>query len=122
MDAPRPLRNPASETRLPLDHEGILWTPRGQFYLDTLGLGLYLIADYSSLVMLVLGQTFVLECEKLCAFKQNLYLGQPYLQPDQLLYLWDLLLAYDTMEVFPLLASTVLRYQIVTLHYFMQKR
>ena len=72
--------------------------------------------------MLVLGQTFVLECDKLCAFKQNLYLGQPYLQPDQLLYLWDLLLAYDTMEVFPLLASTVLRYQIVTLHYFMQKR
>ena len=53
MDAPRPLRNPASETRLPLDHEGILWTPRGQFYLDTLGLGLYLVADYSSLVMLV---------------------------------------------------------------------
>ena len=33
-------------------------------------------------------------------------------QPDQLLYLWDLLLAYDSMEVFPLLASTVLRYQM----------
>ena len=32
-----------------------------------------------------------------------------HFQPDQLLYLWDLLLAYDTMEVFPLLASTVLR-------------
>ena len=40
----------------------------------------------------------------------SLPLCEPPVQPEQLLYLWDLLLAYDTMEVFPLLASTVLRY------------
>lgn len=34
-----------------------------------------------------------------------------HLPPEQLLFLWDLLLAYDTMEVFPLLAATILSFR-----------
>ena len=31
--------------------------------------------------------------------------------PSQLLYLWDLVLAYDSMEVFPLLAASILSFR-----------
>lgn len=34
-----------------------------------------------------------------------------HLPPEQLLYLWDLVLAYDSMEVFPLLAATILSFR-----------
>ena len=34
--------------------------------------------------------------------------------PSQLLYLWDLVLAYDSMEVFPLLAASILSFRKVT--------
>ncbi len=34
-----------------------------------------------------------------------------HLLPDQLLYLWDLVLAYDSMEFFPLLAVVVLSFR-----------
>ena len=33
--------------------------------------------------------------------------------PSQLLYLWDLVLAYDSMEVFPLLAASILSFRNV---------
>ena len=31
--------------------------------------------------------------------------------PQQLLYLWDMVLAYDSMELFPLLASAILSFR-----------
>ena len=31
--------------------------------------------------------------------------------PNQLLFLWDLVLAYDSMEVFPLLAASILSFR-----------
>ena len=34
-----------------------------------------------------------------------------FLVPLQLLYLWDLVLAYDSMEVFPLLAAAILSFR-----------
>ncbi len=34
-----------------------------------------------------------------------------HLPPEQLLYLWDVLLAYDTMEVFPLLAAAIISFR-----------
>ena len=34
-----------------------------------------------------------------------------HLPPEQLLYLWDLVIAYDSMEVFPLLAAAILSFR-----------
>ena len=38
-------------------------------------------------------------------------LGDEIWLPLQLLYLWDLVLAYDSMEVFPLLAAAILSFR-----------
>lgn len=34
-----------------------------------------------------------------------------HLPPEQLLYLWDLILGYDSLEVIPLLAVTILSFR-----------
>lgn len=34
-----------------------------------------------------------------------------HLPPEQLLYLWDLVLAYDSLEVIPLLAVAILSFR-----------
>ena len=34
-----------------------------------------------------------------------------HLPPEQLLYLWDLVIAYDSMEVYPLLAAAILSFR-----------
>lgn len=45
-----------------------------------------------------------------------------HLPPEQLLYLWDLVLGYDSLEIIPLLAVTILSFrkenlmQVKTLH------
>lgn len=45
-----------------------------------------------------------------------------HLPPEQLLYLWDLVLGYDSLEIIPLLAVTILSFrkenlmQVNTLH------
>ena len=36
-----------------------------------------------------------------------------HLPPEQLLYLWDLVIAYDSMEVYPLLAAAILSFRYV---------
>lgn len=38
-----------------------------------------------------------------------------HLPPDQLLFLWDLILAYDTLEIIPLLAVSILSLRKVNL-------
>ena len=34
-----------------------------------------------------------------------------HLPPEQVLYLWDLVLAYDSMEVFPILAAAIISFR-----------
>jgi len=34
-----------------------------------------------------------------------------HLPPEQLLYLWDLILGYDSLEIIPLLAVTILSFR-----------
>ncbi|CAB4070167.1 TBC1 domain family member 19 [Lepeophtheirus salmonis] len=46
-----------------------------------------------------------------CVFRWIIRGFSGHLPPEQLLYLWDVVLAYDSMEIFPLLAAVILSYR-----------
>lgn len=38
-----------------------------------------------------------------------------HLPPEQVLYLWDLILAYDSLEILPLMAVTIINFRKTSL-------
>ena len=54
---------------------------------------------------------FSFSCRIKIVFKWLIRGFSGYLQPEQLLYLWDLILAYDSLEIVSLLAVTILSFR-----------
>lgn len=50
-------------------------------------------------------------CRVRVVFKWLMRAFSGHLPPEQLLYLWDLIVAYDSLEIIPLFAATILSFR-----------